>query len=110
MKPITTGKTTPAIERSNHSDLARVLAMRDEDIAGDPDNPRTTEDDWENAVMKIGATVIGHTPRRRGPGKKPARVAIQLRLPPDVLGAWKASGPGWQTRMVEDLSKHAPAA
>jgi len=85
-----------------------VLAMTDEDIAYDEDNPRTAPEDWEGAVLKMGDTVIGHVPRRRGPGRKPARVAIQLRLPPDVLDAWKASGPGWQTRMAEDLSRHAP--
>ena len=44
----------------------------------------------------------------RGPGKKPPKVLLSLRLPADVLAAWKASGPGWQTRMAEDLSKHAP--
>jgi len=82
--------------------------MTDDDIEYDEDNPRTTPEDWEGAVLKIGQTVIGQIPRRRGPGKKTARVAIQLRLPPDVLAAWKATGPGWQTRMVEDLSRHAP--
>jgi uncharacterized protein (DUF4415 family) len=82
--------------------------MTDDGIPFDEDNPRTTPEDWEGAVMKIGNTVIGHTPRRRGPGKKPARVAIQLRLLPDVLAAWKASGPGWQTRMAEGLARLAP--
>ena len=24
-----------------------------------------------------------------------------LRLPPDMLARWKATGPGWQTRMAE---------
>ncbi|MFZ9345923.1 MAG: BrnA antitoxin family protein, partial [Burkholderiaceae bacterium] len=24
---------------------------------------------------------------------------ISLRLPPDVIERWKATGPGWQTRM-----------
>jgi uncharacterized protein (DUF4415 family) len=32
-----------------------------------------------------------------------ARVAISLRLPPETLARWKATGPGWQTRMVEKL-------
>ena len=108
MNNISTGKTTPADAGDDRSDLARVLAMKDEDIEYDEDNPPTTPEFWEGAVMKMGDTVIGHTPRRRGPGKKPARVAIQLRLPPDVLAAWKATGAGWQTRMAEDLTRHAP--
>jgi uncharacterized protein (DUF4415 family) len=34
-----------------------------------------------------------------------ARLAISLRLPPDTLARWKATGPGWQTRMVALLSR-----
>jgi uncharacterized protein (DUF4415 family) len=26
-------------------------------------------------------------------------------LPPETLARWKATGPGWQTRMAEALSK-----
>lgn len=34
-----------------------------------------------------------------------ARVSISLRLPPKTLARWKATGPGWQTRMAETLRK-----
>ncbi|NDF51008.1 MAG: hypothetical protein EB116_13150, partial [Betaproteobacteria bacterium] len=30
---------------------------------------------------------------------------ISLRLPPEVIARWKATGPGWQTRMAERLAK-----
>jgi uncharacterized protein (DUF4415 family) len=33
------------------------------------------------------------------------RLAISLRLPPDTLARWKATGRGWQTRMAEVLSR-----
>jgi uncharacterized protein (DUF4415 family) len=33
------------------------------------------------------------------------KAAISLRLPVSVLDRWKATGPGWQTRMAEVLSK-----
>ena len=36
------------------------------------------------------------------------KVAISLRLPTEVLARWKATGAGWQTRMVESLRQHAP--
>ncbi|MCL2876850.1 MAG: hypothetical protein FWF12_11350, partial [Betaproteobacteria bacterium] len=75
MKHATTGNTTQA----DATDLARVQAMTDAEIRFDEDNPRTTPEEWEGAAMKIGGVLIGHTPRRRGSGKKPARVAIQLR-------------------------------
>jgi uncharacterized protein (DUF4415 family) len=34
-----------------------------------------------------------------------ARTSISIRLPPDTLARWKATGPGWQTRMAEALDK-----
>lgn len=30
---------------------------------------------------------------------------VALRVPADVLERWKATGPGWQTRMAEVLAK-----
>jgi len=33
------------------------------------------------------------------------RKLISLRLPQDVIAFWKATGPGWQTRMAERLSQ-----
>jgi uncharacterized protein (DUF4415 family) len=33
------------------------------------------------------------------------RKLITIRLPTDVMARWKATGPGWQTRMAERLSK-----
>lgn len=33
------------------------------------------------------------------------RKLISLRLPTDVIERWKATGPGWQTRMAERLSQ-----
>jgi len=42
--------------------------------------------------------------RPRGRPKSPhSKVAISLRLAPDTLARWKATGPGWQTRMAEAL-------
>jgi uncharacterized protein (DUF4415 family) len=43
-------------------------------------------------------------PRGR-PKTGKARVAISLRLPPETLARWKATGPGWQTRMAEKLKR-----
>lgn len=39
------------------------------------------------------------------PVSKNPRKLISLRLPEDVIERWKATGPGWQTRMAERLSK-----
>jgi uncharacterized protein (DUF4415 family) len=42
----------------------------------------------------------GGRPRSENPRK-----LISIRLPADVIERWKATGPGWQTRMAERLSK-----
>jgi uncharacterized protein (DUF4415 family) len=33
---------------------------------------------------------------------------LSLRLPPEVIAGWKATGPGWQTRMADVLKKSTP--
>lgn len=49
----------------------------------------------------------------RGPQKTPIKVATTIRLSPDVMAAFKASGAGWQTRIdgaLRDwLRDHNPA-
>jgi uncharacterized protein (DUF4415 family) len=54
-----------------------------------------------------GATAEKMLRPRGRPKTGNARVAISLRLPPETLERWKATGPGWQTRMAEKL-KRAP--
>lgn len=41
----------------------------------------------------------------RGPGKKPAKVPVTIRLDQDVVAHFKATGDGWQTRMNDALKK-----
>ncbi|MFC5499468.1 BrnA antitoxin family protein [Caenimonas terrae] len=53
--------------------------------------PELTEDMLARAtVNKDGRPVLPH-PRK----------LQSFRLPADVIGRWKASGPGWQTRMAQ---------
>lgn len=40
---------------------------------------------------------------QRGPQKAPTKERITIRLSPDVVERFKASGPGWQTRVDEAL-------
>ena len=52
----------------------------------------------------FGARTAATMLKPRGRPKSPeAKVAISLRLPPETLARWKATGPGWQTRMVDVL-------
>ena len=65
-----------------------------------------TNDDFARAVpfTKL-PTSLQETlsSRRRGPQKTPTKQRVTLRLSPKVVQHYKASGPGWQTRIDLDL-------
>ena len=48
--------------------------------------------------------------RRGRPKLERPRQLLSLRLPPEVIESWKASGPGWQTRMAAVLAKSVRTA
>jgi len=62
---------------------------------------------FEQATLMMGSQVV-----RRGRPRTPApKVAINIRLSPDVLARFKANGRGWQTRInlaLEDWLAHHP--
>jgi uncharacterized protein (DUF4415 family) len=50
-----------------------------------------------------GTVNRGGRPRSANPKK-----LISIRLTEDVIERWRATGPGWQTRMAEKLSRLSP--
>jgi uncharacterized protein (DUF4415 family) len=50
-----------------------------------------------------GTVNRGGRPRSANPKK-----LISIRLTEDVIQRWRATGPGWQTRMAEKLSRLSP--
>jgi uncharacterized protein (DUF4415 family) len=83
-----------ASHRSLKSDLARVDAhsVKPEEYK---ELPELTEEMLARARINKGGRPLSLNPRR----------LISLRLPADVIERWRATGPGWQTRMAERLSK-----
>jgi uncharacterized protein (DUF4415 family) len=80
----------------------------------DGDNPEWTDEDFSVATrFEGGIKAKDLTPEilariaRRGPQKAPTKVAVSIRLSPDVLSHFKAKGPGWQSRIDEALRKAA---
>ena len=68
----------------------------------------SAEIDWSSAIVTHGggvAATIAAIRRARGPGKKPSKEQVAIRLDPDVLGAFRAGGRGWQTRMNAALKE-----
>jgi len=84
----------PASRRTSGSDLARVDAHRIKPHEY-KELPELTDEMLARAVVNKGGRPRSENPRR----------LISLRLPPDVIERWRATGPGWQTRMAERLAK-----
>jgi uncharacterized protein (DUF4415 family) len=57
--------------------------------------PALTDEMLARAVVKRGGRPRSASPRQ----------LISLRLPAEVIARWRATGPGWQTRMAERLAK-----
>ena len=97
-RPTTVNK--PAFKPTLISRLAQVDAHCIEPGEYD-DLPELTD------AMLARAVVInkGGRPRLAQP-----RQQITLRLPPEVIARWRATGPGWQTRMAARLANTAPPA
>ena len=83
--------------RSLGSDLARVAVhvIQPEEYE---ELPELTDD-----MLARGKVNRGGRPRSENPKK-----LISIRLPETVIQKWRATGPGWQTRMAERLSRVAP--
>lgn len=79
----------------------------------DPDTPPEWPDEvWDRAQISVGGKVIREatgtlTRRGRPPVGDEPKQQVTLRLPRDVIGHFKAGGPGWQTRIGEVLQRHA---
>ena len=72
------------------------------------DNPEWTKADFENAVHVDGVSIaeaVKALRRGRGPQKEPKKVAISIRLNPDIVKHFKSGGVGWQGRMEKVLEK-----
>ncbi len=84
----------PASPRSLKSDLARVDAHKVKPSEY-KELPALTADMLSRAKVNKGGRPVSANPRQ----------LISLRLPADVIARWRATGPGWQTRMAERLGK-----
>ena len=77
----------------------------------DPDDAPELDDEWfARAEFRIGEKVIRPgRPAGRPPGRPSgsAKQQVSLRLDKRVIEAFRADGPGWQTRMNEALRKAA---
>ena len=71
-------------------------------ISTDP--PEITDEWIAGADLYCGKKLV----RRGRPKLEHPRKLLSLRLPPAVISSWKATGPGWQTRMAKILERSTP--
>jgi uncharacterized protein (DUF4415 family) len=79
----------------------------------DDDNPEWTEEDFARARPPeevLPPHLLAQFKATRGPQKTPTKVAVSIRLSPEVISYFKAKGPGWQSRIDEALRKIAKKA
>ena len=71
------------------------------------DNPEWTKKDFAKAkpfaeaLPELAASIR----KGRGPSKAPTKKLVSLKLSGKVLEAYKAKGPGWQSRIDADLRR-----
>ena len=63
------------------------------------DAPELTDEWFQRADLYKGGKLL----RRGRPKAEVTKTPIKLRLDPDIIEAFKASGRGWQTRMNDAL-------
>jgi uncharacterized protein (DUF4415 family) len=83
----------PASAHTLKSNLARVDAHKIH-ASEYQELPELNDEMLARAKVKKGGRPVSVNPR----------LLISLRLPADVIARWKATGPGWQTRMAKRLS------
>jgi uncharacterized protein (DUF4415 family) len=74
----------------------------------DDDNPEWTKADFAKArppAEVLPLELLAQFKNTRGPQKTPTKVAVSIRLSPEVISHFKAKGPGWQSRIDDALRK-----
>ena len=64
--------------------------------------------DWSRGVVTSGggvAATIDELRRTRGKNRNPTKEQVAIRFDANVLAAFRAGGPGWQTRMNNALKE-----
>ena len=98
----TAKKPTPTSVRFSPNEIAAAKA------AAPARSSSKSKVDWGNAVVTPGggvAATVAALRRTRGPNKRPAKEQVAIRLDQDIVGALRASGPGWQTRVNAALKQ-----
>ena len=87
--------------------------MRKNASRPDAENPEWTGEDVRRArpllevLPKEAVDAIRRYRGQRGPQKSPTKELVSLRVDREVVEAYRATGPGWQTRANQALRAYA---
>ena len=83
-------------------------------IAADPDNPEATDEQLANmkpfreAFPKLAKAMEREIAKRGRPHKDVTKKPVTIRLNPETIDRFKATGPGWQSRISDILDAAKP--
>lgn len=90
-------KTETDWERVRAYNEADRIPYEPEDGPYDPNDAEAARDWLAQADLVRNGKVVRRG--KRGPQKAPTKTLVSLRLSPEVIDHFKATGPGWQTRI-----------
>jgi len=101
--------TMPTVRKSKTTSqpfsASQIAAAK---AAAKPASAKTSAINWSKGIVTRGggvAKTIDAIRRTRGPNKNPTKEQVAIRFDREVLVAFRASGPGWQTRMNAALKE-----
>ncbi|MGO4439970.1 BrnA antitoxin family protein [Rhizobium sp. RAF56] len=80
-------------------------------IASDPDNPELTDEQiaglrpMREVLPDLAANIDREIAKRGRPKAELTKTPVTIRLDPDLVEHYKATGKGWQSRINDDLRK-----
>jgi uncharacterized protein (DUF4415 family) len=92
-------------------DFALIEAFDWEQAIIEKDERRDYPEERYRALGYIGNRLHAAVKRyrgQRGPQKTPVKQDIKLRIDPDILASFRATGSGWQSRMNDALRRALP--
>ncbi|MBV8209316.1 MAG: BrnA antitoxin family protein [Burkholderiaceae bacterium] len=98
----TASKSKPTFPAFSPAQIAAAKA------AAPPASRRSRRVEWDKGVVTPGggvAATIASVRRVRGPNKRPTKEQVAIRLDREIVGAFRAGGPGWQTRLNDALKE-----
>jgi uncharacterized protein (DUF4415 family) len=94
-------------ERKQYAERKKRAGYSQKDLRDVSDNLELTKANFAKAkpFAEVFPDIAASIRKGRGPNKAPTKKLVSLRLSPEVIEHFKATGDGWQSRIDETLRK-----